>query len=208
MIYAIGDSYTYGDELADPNDAWPAQLSQLLQQPVINQGRSACGNTRIVKRAMDAVLNGSATTVILGWTEPCRIEFADEYGIYDMWAAKDRPGPGQNHRQVLSKYLTAYDAEEYYYVTWLRQVIMVQALCQLHHVHLVMFISCGAHELNKKYLKNHLDLVQHIDTKNFIGWPLESMQSLTFHLPRGPGGHSLKEGHGFISNEITKYLRP
>jgi hypothetical protein len=57
MIYAIGDSFTYGDELESRDKAWPAVLSELIDKPVVNKGRPATGNTRIVKRAIDAVID-------------------------------------------------------------------------------------------------------------------------------------------------------
>jgi hypothetical protein len=205
MIYAVGDSYTYGDELDSQDQAWPAVLAQLLGTPVVNMGRSACGNTRIVKRAMDVILNGSATRLITGWTDPLRQETADQHGTWDL-----RPNgaviPGPDHRLELFRYYTCNQVEQYYYAQWLRQVILLQSLCRLHRVDYTMFISCGAHISNQKFMSQHSDLVQHIDTQSFVGWPDSSMQSWTFHLPRGANAHPLQQGHQLTAEKIHAHI--
>lgn len=206
MIYAIGDSYTYGDELDSQDQAWPALVGRLLDKPVTNLGRSACGNTRIVKRAMDAVLNGSAEQLIIGWTDPLRQEFADDIGIFDLRADRSASNTLTGHRRELVKYHTAYDVEEYYYTKWLRQIILLQSLCKQHQVACTMFISCGAHLSNQQFMPKHMDLVKHIDTSQFIGWPNTSMQSWTFHLPKGPNAHTLQEGHQLTAEKIYEHI--
>lgn len=207
MIYAIGDSYTHGDELDSQDQAWPALLGQMLDTPITNLGRSACGNTRIVKRAMDVVLNGSASMLILGWTDPLRQEFADNLGIFDLRADRSASNTLSGHRQDLVKYHTVYDVEEYHYVKWLRQLILTQSLCKLHQVRCVMFVSCGAHLSNQKFLHKHQDLARHVDLKDFIGWPDTSMQSWTFHLPKGPNAHTLQQGHELTATRIYEHIK-
>ncbi len=59
MIYAIGDSFTYGDELPSQEYAWPSILAAKLNLQVTNLGRPASGNSRIVKRTIDAVIDKS-----------------------------------------------------------------------------------------------------------------------------------------------------
>jgi lysophospholipase L1-like esterase len=49
-ILAVGDSYTYGEEVGD-NEAWPAQLQRLTGQRVLNAGVSGYGFDQSVLRA-------------------------------------------------------------------------------------------------------------------------------------------------------------
>lgn len=208
MIYAIGDSFTYGDELDSQEQAWPAVLSKLLDRPVTNWGKSAAGNTRSVKRAIDAVLD-SAEMIIIGWTDPIRHEFADERGIYDIWAGRNfRAFQRDNtHRIDLIKYLTAYDVPEYYYAQWLRQIILVQSLCKLHNIPCVMFIACAANHSHDDFAGNWPKLLDAVDQSQFVGGMTTNVQIWTYGLPKGPNNHTLELGHRVIAEKIYEHIR-
>jgi len=49
-ILAVGDSFTFGDEVAD-GESWPAQLERILGRPVLNAGVSGYGLDQAVLRA-------------------------------------------------------------------------------------------------------------------------------------------------------------
>ena len=49
-ILAVGDSFTFGDEVAD-GETWPAQLEHILWRPVLNAGVSGYGLDQAVLRA-------------------------------------------------------------------------------------------------------------------------------------------------------------
>lgn len=209
MIYAIGDSFTFGDELDNKNDAWPSVLSQLLNKEIINKGRSATGNWRMVKRSIDAVID-STKMIIIGWSDPCRQEFADEIGIYDIWAGRNfraMQTDDSTHRIDLIKYMTAYDTPEYYYINWLRQIILLQSLCRMHDVECVMFIACGAQNYHHQYHQNHEKLLNSIDQSQFVDDMFTSVGEWTYGTPHGPNGHPLEAGHEIIANKIYEHLR-
>ena len=208
MIYAIGDSFTYGDELDSQEQAWPTVLSKLINAPVINKGRSATGNTRIVKRAIDASIS-NAKMIIIGWTDCNRQEFADDTGIYDLWAGRNfRAVQRDNsHRIDQIKYMTAYDNPEYYYADWLRKIILVQSLCQVKNIPLIMFISCGANDSHKQYHAQFPKLINAIDQTQFAHAMTDSVAEWTYGTPHGPNGHPLKQGHEIIANKIYEHIR-
>lgn len=209
MIYAIGDSFTIGDELPSKDLAWPAILSNKLNKPIINKGRPATGNKRMVKRAIDAVLDHSEL-IIIGWSDCNRQEFSDEAGIYDIWAGRNYKAfqlEDPSHRVNLVKYMTAYDTPEYYYANWLRQIILVQSLCKLHNIPCVMFIACGADESHTKYHTQFPELVNAIDHSMFIADMFTCVGEWTYGTPHGPGGHPLAEGHEIIANKVYEHLR-
>ena len=208
MIYAIGDSFTFGDELRDKNHAWPNVLSKMLNIPIVNKGRPATGNLRMVKRAMDAVFN-NAELIIIGWSDVNRIEFADDDGIYDLWAARNYRSFMDNfdHRSGIIKYMTAYDVPEYHYARWLRYVILIQNFCKFNNIPLVMFISCGANESHQQYESKFFHLLNHIDKTQFVDGMHNSVAEWCYGLPYGSNGHPLQEGHQLIAKKINEHIR-
>ena len=209
MIYAIGDSFTYGDELPSQDFSWPSLLAKIINKEVINKGRPATGNTRIVKRAIDAVINKSEL-IVIGWSDCNRQEFADDIGIYDIWAGRNFRAfqlEDPTHRINLIKYITAYDNPEYYYANWLRQVILVQSLCKAHNIPCIMFIACGAHNSHKQYYQKFEKLVNQIDHSMFVDGMFTSVGEWTYGTPHGPNGHPLEAGHERIADKIYEHIR-
>lgn len=209
MIHAIGDSFTYGDELPNQDAAWPSLLSKKLNKSVKNLGKSASGNTRMVKRAIDAVLDKSEM-IVIGWSDCNRQEFADNIGIYDIWAGRNSRAfqlEDPTHRIAQIKYMTAYDTPEYYYADWLRKIILIQSLCKLHAIPCIMFIACGAHVSHRAYHKNFKNLLTLVDTNVFVDDMFTSVAEWVYRTPHGPNGHPLEQGHEIIANKIYEHIR-
>lgn len=209
MIHAIGDSFTFGDELPSQNFAWPSLLQNKLNKLVLNKGRSASGNSRMVKRTIDAVLD-DADAVIIGWSDCNRVEFADEIGTYDIWAGRNARAfqlDDPTHRLNLIKYMTAYDSPVYYYTQWLRQIILVQSLCKLHDIPCVMFIACGSHLSHQQYHNDFCKLNKAIDNDIFVTGMFNSVAEWTYGTAKGPNGHPLDAGHEIIANKIYEHIR-
>lgn len=214
MIYAIGDSFTYGDELPSQDLAWPALLAKRLNKQIINKGRPATGNNRMVKRALDAIIEKSEM-VIIGWSDCNRVEFGDEIGIYDIWAGRNwrlAQSNDHTHRIQLIKYLTAYDFPQYYYANWLRQIILIQNMCKFHNIPCVMFIACGSHEHHKHFSNQFDNLVNFIDHSMFVTDMFTSVNEWVYNAPAGPAklgpnGHPLEQGHEIIADKIYEHIR-
>jgi len=209
MIHAIGDSFTFGDELPCQDLAWPSLLSARLGKDITNQGKSATGNKRMVKRAIDAVLANSEM-IIIGWSDCNRQEFADDIGIYDIWAGRNFRAfrlEDPTHRINLIKYMTAYDTPEYYYAEWLRQIVLVQSLCKLHNIPCIMFVACGADVSHRKYSHRYTKLIDAIDHSWFVDDMFTSVGEWTYDTPHGSNGHPLEAGHERIANKIYEHIR-
>ena len=227
MIYCIGDSFTAGDELSDWSPkfdpetepypiskfAWPSLLEQKLNQPVKNLGRGGCGNTRIVKRAMDATLMG-ADMVIVAWATPLRLELADEFGVFDVWPNRNISVMAHDDiRGMLVKWFTVHhDGEEekyeqWYYAAWLRQIVLLQSFFKTNNQRYLMMTSDPMHYRNKKYQQQFNKLYSQIDPTYFVGWPTHSMQDWAHGLPKGPYCHFLEEGHQRVADEVYEHIR-
>lgn len=217
MIYCIGDSFTYGEELPNREvDAYPYVLGRMLNDNVTNLGRPAAGNYRIVKRAMDVVLNEKPNLIVIGWSDPARQEFADVSNtdrpdlvrIGDLWAGRNYRNmqSANDFRINLIKYMTTYDAPGYYYAKWLRQIILLQTFCRANDIKYVMFSACNAEDWNRTYMSQEDRLAKHVDATTYVGWPLSGSTEWCFKTPHGPGGHPLEQGHQIIANKIYEHI--
>ena len=52
-LLTVGDSFTYGEELADISSAWPHLLGDQIGYKVTNLARPGCGNTRMVRQVVE-----------------------------------------------------------------------------------------------------------------------------------------------------------
>lgn len=210
MIYAIGDSFTEGAELNSVQEAWPYQLGLLCNKEIINQGKQGTGNTRIVKRTIDAVL-GNASMIIIGWSDPARIELADEEGIYDIWPARVNNWnrfDNIKHRSDLVKLTTLHDSPKFYYANWLRQIILLQTLCKSHGVKCLMFIAYNTNRLHNEYCREFVNLITNIDISLFVNKTMsESTSEWTYGAGKMPNGHPSALGHKIISQTLYEYIR-
>jgi hypothetical protein len=102
--------------------------------------------------------------------------------------------------------MTAYDVPRYYYVKWIRQIILIQAFCQANNVPCMMFSACNAEDWNRNYMFDHANLIDRVDPATYVGWPLSGSTEWTFGTPHGPGGHPLEQGHEIIAEKIYEHI--
>jgi len=65
-ILAVGDSYTYGDEVSD-SETWPAHLQRLTGTRVLNAGVSGYGFDQIVLRAEKVAAQRKLSAIVVGF---------------------------------------------------------------------------------------------------------------------------------------------
>lgn len=212
-LYTVGDSFTYGEELEDRNHAWPHVLGNMLGYDVVNEGKRGTGNHWCVKRTINAVTQYEPDLVVVGWTSCGRQEFNDQHGAFTIW-----PGctehvywlhPDQAafaDRGTLSRWLTEYSETVYEFRNWIRQVILLQSFlkqCNIQYRFVNTFDN-----LDQMQTLNHQahDLINMIDTVNFVGWPDQQMVEMMADAPKGPGGHPLELGHQRIAEKIYETL--
>jgi lysophospholipase L1-like esterase len=65
-ILAVGDSFTFGEEVAD-GDSWPAQLQQITGRRVLNAGVSGYGFDQIVLRAEAMAATYAPTAIVVAF---------------------------------------------------------------------------------------------------------------------------------------------
>ena len=214
-IVTAGDSFTYGEELADLQEAWPHVLGQKINAEVVNLGQPACSNDKMSRLTFEYLIefnNAKPDLVIIGWTSPGRMEFADEIGSYDVW-----PGYGGNlftrdgcsWRQELANYVSQYHNSTYLYKKFLQQVIMMQSFLTSQNVKYVMLNT-----LQNEYYK-HLPInnpdrsnyFKEIDKTCFMEFNKSGMIEWAEGCKKGPNGHFLEKGHQIVADRIYEHIR-
>jgi hypothetical protein len=209
MIYCIGDSFTYGDELANPAiSAWPILLGQRLNRAVTNLGKSGTGSTRIIKRSIDCVYNRDAELIVIAWPNFARLEFCDQHGIFDVWPGRNTSFVGINERKKLTEIITTNHTDKmnlWSYRSWLRNIILLQNFFQLNNQ---KYIMCQTVSYNTEFpASDNQDLISHIDTRHYLDWQKAGICNWCEGVPIGPNHHPLEQGHKIIANKIYEYIR-
>jgi hypothetical protein len=89
-IIAVGDSFTFGDEVSD-SDTWPAALARELKTPVINGGVFGYGFDQTVLRSEQLMLGSSAKTLIVSVIpdDITRCEYSYRFGAKPYFVLQD-----------------------------------------------------------------------------------------------------------------------
>jgi hypothetical protein len=210
-LLTVGDSFTYGEELSDINNAWPYLLGKQLGYEVTNLGKPGAGNNKILRNTLENA--DEHDLVIVSWSHFARIEFADEHGIYDIW-----PGNAGNlfqgnlaYRKDIINYINRHHDDLYLYSQYLINIILLQNYLQQYNKKYIMldaFNECYDPTLSNEKLRILAkDLVGRVDPKYYLGWPTETMMEWTFGVPMGSYGHFLEQGHEVVANKIYEYIR-
>jgi hypothetical protein len=210
---AVGDSFTFGEELSDVTDnitsskfAWPELLGNQLGWEVTNLAKPGSGNTRMVRHCVEQVNNYDVA--IIAWSHFARIEMADEAGFYDLW-----PGGGHlphrgwaDWRWEIIEYFTKHHNDDYLYRQYLLNIILIQNFFKANNKRYLMLDSFGNHQVNNRTADTNRDLLDQINGRFYVGWPNESMMEWTYGAEIGLHGHFLEQGHVKIAEKIYAFM--
>lgn len=206
-LLVVGDSFTYGDELEDRLHAWPYLLEKLVKCQVSNRGQSASGNSRMVRTIVEEIDNYDL--FIIAWSQFGRMEFADDSGIYDVWPGCNPAAHKQHspHRIELIKYITNHYSDQHLYKQYLVNIILLQNFFRSQGKKYLMLDAFANNQSNLRYSKELANLKKRVDSKYFVGWPMETMMEWTKDVPKGPCGHFLEDGHKIVAEKINEHIR-
>jgi hypothetical protein len=127
-LLTVGDSFTYGEELSDLNNAWPHVLGKMINYTVTNLGEPGTGNTSMIRKVMNNYQD--ADLIIIAWSHFARLEFADEWGVYDMWPGYGKWSSNKElaFRDLFSDYFTKHHDDKYMYNQYLNNIVLLQHL--------------------------------------------------------------------------------
>lgn len=205
-LLAVGDSFTYGEELINKTLSWPHVLGQYLGYEVNNSGQPGGGNTQIVRKVVENIKRYDL--IVIAWSHYARTEFADDSGVFDIW-------PGSNlsihnslpYRKEIVNYLSKHHNDFYFYQQYLIDILLLQSFLKYHNQKYVMINSFGNNWNDFKDNRNITMLAEQIDTNYFLGWPKHQMVEWTYGCETGPGGHFLEQGHKVVADKIYEHIR-
>ena len=210
-LLAIGDSFTYGDELDDRNHGWAHLLGDRFGLGVTNRGVPGSGNIRMVRSLIEENID-DYDLVVIAWSGFDRIELADEYSVWETFPGGNKnsyriPENDAKFRGTIIDYINRHHVDEYLYrQQYLVQVILAQSYLKYHKKNYVMLDTFINHKFPGRFDSKNKDLLDKIDTTHFLGWPNESMQEWTEGVPIGPRMHFLEEGHQIVADKIYKHV--
>jgi len=207
-LLAIGDSFTYGEELLDRNNCWPSLVGKKLNFDVKNLGKPGGSNWRLVRKLLSTNLE-DCDLVLIGWSHYDRFEIADELGVWDIWPGGKRTKYCEeaSWRKKITHYVGRHHNDEYLYQMYFIYVILVQNwLAQKNNIPFLMMDAFGNHEEPLRFAPQFKSFFDQVDVNTFIGWPNESMLEWTKNVEFGIGGHFLDEGHQIVADIIYNNL--
>ena len=74
ILYTVGDSFTFGDELSNPKKAWPYIVGDKLGCEVHNLARNGASNDYIMLTTVNYLENNKPEYIIIGWTTENRLD--------------------------------------------------------------------------------------------------------------------------------------
>lgn len=213
MIYTIGDSFTYGEELSDRSKSWPHLLASRLNADVVNDGKRAGSNDYMIRKLIDHIVtnkNQPPDLVIIGWSSPGRFEWADDAGTFDIWPGyrgRQFDADGSTWRHELSKYIDRFHSSKWLHQRFVNQVLMTQSFLKSMGIKYIMLNVLQNEYYKRLSFDNYLAYEEKIDRDYFIGYGTEGMLEWADDAPKGPDGHFLEKGHQIVARKIYEHIR-
>ena len=233
-IYACGCSFTYGDELKDPNiSAWPAKLAEKLSASIDNNAVSGGTNTRTVYQTIKNTQE-NYDLYLIAWTTYYRFTFYKSDNNFET-----NFNPNLTHSLYGNEkfyYDWGNDLYKYWYnelfafKLWLQQIIQLQQILKDKKYLMLNTMEnnlskwlapkesftesvkdlINIDSMNDEQIFDEYNEIQYyislIDFSKFYCWNKFYIGQLTTQFPVGESGHILEEGHEYLANLIYKHV--
>ena len=214
MKIAIGDSFTYGEELQDRHtQAWPALIGYE------NYGLRGASNEYIFRKSVE--LASTSSHMIIAWSECTRYDFYTNIPVSVANRYKNYTGPVQvnpgwatvknpwnEHAMPFFRDLyVKFTDEKYHFIKTLSYMTALQDVLYANQVEYYYCSSFSNNEMFEKYANDdEVKLwIDRLNTKMFIGYPKQGFVEWAYGTPHGPDGHPLEQGHKRIAEEILNH---
>lgn len=231
-LYAVGCSFTHGDELTDPvSEAWPVLLSNRLNMEVVNDAVPGGTNQRSCYQLLKNF--GTADLYVIAWTTYARFTFHKSDTNYEVNFTPILENSHYGQEDFFKSWgrilYTEWFNELFAFKQWLQQIIYTQTLLKSQNY--IMVNTMGNHIdewcttwdqfipktrslvnfdiMDDSQLFDEFTEIQHylslIDFSKFYKWGQFSITDLCAEYPCGPGGHLLTAGHQQVANLLHKF---
>lgn len=202
MILTLGDSFTWGDELADRlATAWPYLIGYEFDQQVVNLATPGASNDNIVRLAVEESIKQKYNLVVVAWADQNRSE---------VWSEVDQQIKSINSHStflpwIQSYYKYSYNDEYNVEKKSLQMLLLQQHFKQINQPYLFTNVS-GRHLNYKRYYDKFGYIWRQYDLECFMGWYDGGLVEWAHDCPRGVNGHPLELGHERIAEAIARYI--
>jgi len=208
-LLTIGCSFTYGTELNDrEHTAWPYVLAEKIGFRVDNKAQGGASNDFIFRTTIEQTVNKQYDLVIVQWSEPSRMEVWYNDQPISVTAHSNWNKIGKlSWMQDYYKY--SYN-DLFRYRTWYAHVLALQGYfksTQQRYLFCNLAGLQGYYEDDNGFYEDLKHLWNNIDSKYYVGWPIEGLLEFQGDCPKGSGGHPLELGHQRIANKIYEHIR-
>jgi hypothetical protein len=209
-IVTFGDSFTYGEELSDTNNAWPAVLASMMGAGCNNLGTRAASNDEILRKLVTHTMTDVESVYVVAWTFPGRQEYADATGHYSVWPGYEGKlfiATGEFWRKEQCDYLSRHHDPVAMLVKYYQQVLLAQRYLESMGIKYVM-LCVNENEFYKNQYSLAADVLKEkINKHTFIDFGLAGMSEWIYakyqgNLAMGPKGHFLDDGHRVVAEKI------
>ena len=203
MILTLGDSFTWGDELADRTaEAWPYLIAQQFDHSVVNLAEPGASNDFIVRLGVEQTIKQQYDLVVVAWADQNRLE---------VWSEVDRQIKSINSNStfmpwIQDYYRHSYNDEYNLEKKSLQMLLLQQHFKQINQPYLFTNVS-GRHFCYRKYFEKFSYIWKQYDLANLMGWYDGGLVEWAGDAPRGDRGHPLTLGHKRIAEKIAMYIQ-
>mgnify|MGYP001579953234 FL=1 len=206
-ILALGDSFTWGEELEDRHDCWAQRVADHFNLKLDNHGIAGGSNQRAMRMLMMHTLKDVAL-VCIGWSHFDRFEVSDELGTWDIWPGGQRSKyvKEASWRKTLTDYVSRHHNDDNLYMHYLTYIVLVQSYLKQKQIPFIMMDAFGNNEDQRRTDSKFKVLLDQVNSDTFIGWPDSTMMDWAKDTPHGPGNHFLEQGHEIVANRVIKQV--
>lgn len=206
-ILAIGDSFTYGDELPYRLTAsWPALVEKTFKCSVRNLGTPGGSNDRFIRQIFEEYKNYDL--IILSWTHPGRFEVNIDGKLTSISSGIAEKIHLDWATEYYKKYYSNFDA----HFKWVTQMLMLQSFFKQTGQ---KYIFCNTFGTNRtlsqleqeEYLPIMRKMLDDVDSTYYIDGHKFGMLDWVENCPVAPRGHPLELGHQRIAGRINEHIR-
>lgn len=232
-LYFNGCSHTWGDDLKDPYQAWPALIAKNLDCDFVNDAVSGGTNDRIMYRTIKYA--HEFDRCYIAWTYTSRFTRYRADNNYDVnfnpQLKNTMYGNNIEFKDYGRLHYAYWHNELYCFKLWLQNIILLQRYLESNNKPYVMLnadhnhinrwsADCNLFNSSVKslvcfdlmnddmLLQEHDEiqrLVKQVDTTHYIGWNSWWITKLYANYPVGPTRHLLEDGHAAIADYLLKY---
>ena len=206
-ILALGDSFTWGEELEDRRDCWAQRVADHFNLELDNQGIPGGSNQRAMRMLMMHTLK-DVELVCIGWSHFDRFEVSDELGTWDIWPGGQRSKyvKEASWRKTLTDYVSRHHNDDNLYMHYLTYIVLVQSYLKQKQIPFIMMDAFGNNLDSRRTDSKFKVLLDQVNSDTFVGWPDSTMMDWAEGTPHGPGNHFLEQGHQIVADRVIKQV--